>query len=490
MHNDTSSHIYTIQMQGGNKSMRATEYVAEAAYLDPTRYVDVYVGWKDDFMVIRSSFDPTSLPSTNYPLEKLAGYEVNSIVGQGKLYGVAAGKNASDQWHYVAVGSSGTILKSSDGFNWSPQAQTSQYTGIMHVAISEKPNANSDEAIAIVTENNKILYSTDLGATWQPVHRIALKGQVIDIRFVKTSGTTKLYITENISSSGKVNLYTVTSAKEVTTTTIDDFVVSGVTTDSMGPVLYGKRNTADVAKIATYDWRSYLVTRTYDAVPNDYMSIPAITNLTLYANMGSKDFFINGSGIYMSSYNGSSAPQYPNTYGINALNIRSLGSVSYKYYTQVGNHYLFMSDTGEVRVSKDLVDNPNTTYFSDTTYFTGKVLTPRFAITDMIQTNGLLVALDTDNQIFTSYNGIEWTRHDRLSYDHEDMFNNTYQATVSMGHNSNKIVLGHETSSITILTVPYHAISENKVTPYPQATYVAPGVSPLRTTVTARLLIY
>jgi len=409
MHNDTSSHIYTIQMQGGNKSMRATEYVAEAAYLDSTRYVDVYVGWKDDFMVIRSSFDPTSLPSTNYPLEKLAGYEVNSIVGQGKLYGVAAGKNASDQWHYVAV---------------------------------------------------------------------------------KTSGTTKLYITENISSSGKVNLYTVTSAKEVTTTTIDDFVVSGVTTDSMGPVLYGKRNTADVAKIATYDWRSYLVTRTYDAVPNDYMSIPAITNLTLYANMGSKDFFINGSGIYMSSYNGSSAPQYPNTYGINALNIRSLGSVSYKYYTQVGNHYLFMSDTGEVRVSKDLVDNPNTTYFSDTTYFTVKVLTPRFAITDMIQTNGLLVALDTDNQIFTSYNGIEWTRHDRLSYDHEDMFNNTYQATVSMGHNSNKIVLGHETSSITILTVPYHAISENKVTPYPQATYVAPGVSPLRTTVTARLLIY
>jgi|GEM_PF-1149856 len=468
MHNDTSSHIYTIQMQGGNKSKRETGYVAEAAYFDTTRTASIYVGWKDDFMVIRSSFDP-NISSENYLLEKLAGYEKNSIVGKGKLYGVAAGKNASNEWIYIAVGSRGTVLKSTDGYNWSSEAQTSDsYNTMQHVAISEKPAPTSNEIMAVVTGSNNVLYSTDLGATWQPVHRIAIKGEVKDIRFIAN----KLIVTENIISTGQVKIYTVTNAKEVSTATIDDFVVSGVTSNNLGPVLYGKRKTADIAKVATYDWRNSLVTRTYDAVPNDYMSIPAIPNLTLYAKMGTKEFFVNDTAVYMSEYNGSSAPQLPNTYSINGLNAMSLGgNISYKYYAQVGNHYVFMSANGDVRVSKDVA---NTNYFSDTSYFTEKVINSSFGLTNMIYANGLLVALAWGGQIYTSFDGIEWTHHETLSYDEEHYSNNLYNMTLSIGHNSNKIVLGQENNTITILTVPYNALTENKVTPYPQANFVRP----------------
>ena len=461
MQSSTESHKFTVQVSGGSRDRRNFNYFAEAAYLDPARNVTIFAGWKDDQMVIRSSFDPNNNSYADSHLVTLTGaLAENAIVGRGKLYGIAAGLHPlqDNQWVYIAVGTDGTILRSTNGYEFSPVAQQLDYDAdIAFAAISVIPNGGNQK-MAALTSDNRLYYSEDLGQTWKQVARFpAVQGEIKDMLFAGQ----KLYVIENVPSTetttGKVNIHLVESAKKVSTAIINDFVVNGISSNNYGLIYMGKMlSVANRGKMVTYDFSGQLVQNTYD--PGSY----GPPTLQLHVKIGTQDYFMGDSSIYYATYYDGGHNNSGLRYKYGVANGRGIGA-KFKHFVQLGDRYLFVSDEGDVRIGHNVITVEN--YFADSEFYTGKIAdTDGLSLVSMDKVDGLLMALDADGSVYTSFNGIEWKYQSSLSDGEHNRF----------GHNGASIVFAQDGNKVVLMSVPYDATTSGTVTDYPVATVVPP----------------
>ncbi len=466
LNNGTTSALYRDRTDGASNNKYDADYMLEAAYTEGNVENDaknILVGWRStstgDQMIIRSNQDPNFIRQNSnhklYQLDAPSYAQTNSVVGNGKLFGIAAG-SISGQRVYIAVGSNGSILKSTNGYQFEPMAQEFDSTAqIRHLLANDDPNVSTSGQQVAITDDNRVFYSNDRGLTWKYAPQVSLSGEIASMKYDSLGATQRLFIATNNRATGTATSYQLTLPVVNFTASLSDFTVRGVTTNSNGIVYYGTTPSNGRTKIVSQNNNGGFVSSS-SATAGD------IQLMIGYGTQATNRFAFNGTTTHLVTLPfGSYAYNIPNANGSGSVN----GAINKTYvaWAQGNDRQLLMDASGYVRVFNNPTES--STMYNDTLIYLGQgIPSTSFELSKLVFVNGLYAALGTNGSVYTSFDGIIWTRQSVLSS--VDL--------VDISKSNNTLLLLNKNNTVERVALTSNAWTDNTYVKYPNLDITRP----------------
>ena len=414
-----------------------------------TSTVKIIVGYKGNDMIIRSSDDQYQ----NQNQDQLHTYNSGggqlryANLGPGKLHAVT-GANISGTWTYVAVGTSGTILKSTNGYLFTPVAQTADTTKtISHYAIHPNTSLYFVNNSVAITNDNKVYFSEN-GADFIEWNNVILKGEIIALEFPNTNNA-KVFVGTVDRSTNTSYIYSIEYGV-ATETAYPDFIANGYSKTPSGIALLGA-NASGKGKIVTS------ITATFDGTLNR-ASLPEIH---LATQIGTEHFTIVGTNLYFAEWNN---PSFGQTYNIFPYNSHGLENISYKKHASSGTEHLFMDAVGKVMLLSSI--SFSQAQIRKTVVYTGESMgLTNFQLKELISVNDVFFTLSQSGKLSQSFDGIMWSDVSAL--------NN--QSVADIDKKENNLIVTLANGTVKTFNIPYSPKVEDTYTHYPVITLSRPN---------------
>ncbi|REK56590.1 MAG: hypothetical protein C6W55_07545 [Thermobacillus sp.] len=460
--NDSAGQM--LEYTGTAFETTTTGYIIESVFVDGSS-PKIMVGWTKtagaEQMIIRSADDP----ATN-PLYELGNANKEAFVDYGRLYGVAGGETDGSMV-YVAVGSGGTILRSTDGAVFEHVEQvvdTSAGSKVKHIASGKNGHA------AVITEDNRLYYSIDGGQTWTFKPQVGIAGEVGGMLFYDDNGDDVLYIltndlTMNLAYAQKVEFPDDYAGAVI----LNPFRGKGISTNQYGAVFYGNDPSPtayNAVKIYSYKSSGPGSHNEFNIVPSSFNAASVRGDFQLLLDIeadGSEKYAFISNNLYLVSMN-DITDLNNRAYKIYDVNVNgSLGTDYHPYIALAeGNErQVLMNAGGEVRVFRDVIKGSGYQY-RDELIYTGKVkgdlAGAQSEVEKVVFASGVFVALTGDGNVYTSYDGIHWTL--RLVVSWPDI--------ADMSATGNSLLFLRQTGDIQKVRLSYDPYAAGTVVKYPE----------------------